>query len=56
VSEKLSEEAPNDVIVVAESGIKSPADAQRMRACGVNAILVGEALMRGQVSVRQLTA
>jgi indole-3-glycerol phosphate synthase len=37
---------PSDRIVVAESGIRSPADVERLRAKGVNAFLVGEAFMR----------
>ena len=37
---------PSDRIVVAESGIRSRADVERLRAKGVNAFLVGEALMR----------
>jgi indole-3-glycerol phosphate synthase len=45
-TEKLSEEVPEHVVLVSESGIKTPADAQRALACGCNAILVGEALMR----------
>lgn len=32
--------------LVAESGVHTSADAARMRACGVDALLVGEALMR----------
>lgn len=54
VTERLSEEVPSDVLVVSESGIKSIADAARVKASGVNAILVGEALMRGQISVAEL--
>ena len=45
-TEKISEEAPGDVILVSESGIKTPADSKRVFDCGVNAILVGESLMR----------
>lgn len=37
---------PAERIVVTESGIHSRADVARMRAAGVNAFLVGEALMR----------
>lgn len=37
---------PTDRIVVTESGIGAPADVARMRTAGVNAFLVGEALMR----------
>jgi indole-3-glycerol phosphate synthase len=54
VTEKLSEEVPNDIVLVSESGIKSPADVTRVKACRVDAILVGEALMRGQLSLQQL--
>ena len=45
-TEQISEEAPDDVILVSESGIKTPADSHRVFECGVNAILVGETLMR----------
>ena len=45
-TENLSEEVPDDVLLVSESGIKTQADSQRALDCGVNAILVGEALMR----------
>jgi indole-3-glycerol phosphate synthase len=45
-TEQIGEEVPDDVILVSESGIKSAADAQRVFACGCNAILVGETLMR----------
>ena len=45
-TEELSEEVPDDVILVAESGLKTAEDTQRMFDCGCNAILVGESLMR----------
>ncbi|MCB1224169.1 MAG: indole-3-glycerol phosphate synthase TrpC [Verrucomicrobiales bacterium] len=45
-TEALSEEVPEDLILVAESGIKSPEDAARLAACGADALLVGETLMR----------
>ncbi len=45
-TEKLSEEVPDGIILVSESGLKTRADAQRVFACGCDAILVGEALMR----------
>ena len=48
VTERLSEEVPNDVVLVSESGIKTAEDVARVKACGVNAVLIGEALMRGQ--------
>ncbi|WP_420994365.1 indole-3-glycerol phosphate synthase TrpC [Cupriavidus sp. 30B13] len=37
---------PSERLVVTESGILGPADAQRMRDAGVHAFLVGEAFMR----------
>ena len=42
----LLDRVPRDRIVVTESGILAPADVARMRSRGVNAFLVGEALMR----------
>ena len=46
LTEKLRPLIPADSIVVAESGIKTRADAHRMRAAGADAVLVGELLMR----------
>jgi indole-3-glycerol phosphate synthase len=37
---------PDDRLVVAESGIKTLADVERLRAAGIEAILVGETLMQ----------
>ena len=46
-SERLAQLASGDPRpIVAESGVRDVADAARMRACGVDALLVGEALMR----------
>jgi indole-3-glycerol phosphate synthase len=45
-TELLCEEAPGDVVLVSESGLKTRADTQRVFDCGCNAILVGESLMR----------
>jgi len=45
-TERLSEEAPPEVILISESGLKTREDAQRVADCGCDAILVGEALMR----------
>jgi len=50
VTEALSEEVPKGILLVSESGIKTAEDVARVRACGVNAILIGEALMRAQTS------
>jgi indole-3-glycerol phosphate synthase len=46
LSERLIPQFPREVIAVSESGISTPADALRARACGAHAVLVGEALMR----------
>ena len=54
VTEKVSAQVPDDVLLVSESGIKSAEDVARVGACGVDAILVGEALMRGQISIEVL--
>jgi indole-3-glycerol phosphate synthase len=54
VTEKLIEEVPDDIVVVSESGIKAPEDIARIKACGIDAVLIGEALMRGQLSISGL--
>ncbi|RYD80088.1 MAG: indole-3-glycerol phosphate synthase TrpC [Verrucomicrobiaceae bacterium] len=58
-TEEISEEVPDSVILVSESGLKTRQDSQRVFAAGCNAILVGESLMRtGDIAsqVRELLA
>lgn len=43
---RLRQEVPDDCVLVGESGIKSHSDVERLAAAGVDAILVGESLMR----------
>jgi indole-3-glycerol phosphate synthase len=45
-TEELADEAPGEITLVSESGIRSPEDAQRVLEAGANAVLIGEALMR----------
>ena len=45
-TEKLRPLLPDDAIVVAESGISRHADCRRLAGIGIEAFLVGEALMR----------
>jgi indole-3-glycerol phosphate synthase len=45
-TEELSEEVPEEIVLVSESGIKTAEDTRRVLECGCNAILVGETLMR----------
>jgi indole-3-glycerol phosphate synthase len=45
VSERLRPLIPEGRLVVAESGIHTRADVERLRALGVNAVLIGEALV-----------
>jgi indole-3-glycerol phosphate synthase len=54
VTERLCREVPDEVTLVSESGIKTSQDVGHLKACGVDAILVGEALMRGEISIEQL--
>ena len=51
VTETLAEEMPKEIVLVSESGIRSAADLARIKDSGVNAVLIGEALMRAQSGV-----
>ena len=56
VTEKLCREVPDEIVLISESGIKTTDDVARVKACGVDAVLVGEALMRGQLTIEQIWA
>ena len=47
-SRRLRRMVPKDVLFVSESGVRTPEDVQKLRECGVDAVLVGEALMRAE--------
>ena len=47
--ERVAADAPDDLTLIAESGIETPADVRRMRAAGADALLVGSAIMDGHV-------
>ena len=47
-SRRLRKSAPADVLFVAESGIKGSADIEDLRLAGVDAVLIGETLMRAK--------
>jgi len=42
----LRQQVPDDVVLVAESGIKTRADVERLEAAGIHAMLVGESLLK----------
>jgi indole-3-glycerol phosphate synthase len=47
--ERVAPSVPDDVTLVAESGIQTPADVRRMCDAGADALLVGTAIMDGDV-------
>ena len=55
--ESLAPSVPDDVTLIAESGIASAADVRRMREAGADALLIGSAIMDGDVTanVRRFT-
>jgi indole-3-glycerol phosphate synthase len=44
-TERLRPFVPADRVVIAESGLRTSADVERMAACGADAVLIGEALV-----------
>jgi indole-3-glycerol phosphate synthase len=51
VTERLSELVPDDVVLVSESGFKTPQGVLRAQRSGIDAILIGEGLMRGELAI-----
>jgi indole-3-glycerol phosphate synthase len=59
LGEQLVESVPADVVVVAESAIRSRGDAERMAKAGFDAVLVGEMLVTSAdptAAVRELAS
>jgi len=48
--ERVAPAAPGDLTLIAESGVTSPAEARRMRRAGADGLLVGSAVMDGEVA------
>ena len=58
-TERLAPKIPEGVVIVGESGVNSAADVHRLQQAGVDAVLVGESLMRNPdrvVALRELQA
>lgn len=53
-SRRLRELVPHDVLFVSESGVKTAEDVQLLRDAGVDAVLIGETLMRAKNKVVKL--
>lgn len=54
VFERLAPLVPAEILRVAESGVETRADAERLRRAGADALLVGTALMRARDPAKQL--
>lgn len=53
-SKKLRSLVPENIIFVSESGVSSAEDIVKLRESGVNAVLIGEALMRAENKAQKL--
>jgi len=53
-TEKSLPKIPDGITIVSESGIRTAADLRRVAALPVDALLVGEGLMRGEISIKDL--
>jgi len=53
-SGRLREQVPKNVLFVAESGIKTADDIEKLRRAGVDGVLIGETLMRAQDKKKML--
>lgn len=53
-SMRLRQLVPNDILFIAESGIKTGADIEELRTANVNGVLIGETLMRSGDKTRML--
>lgn len=50
--ERVASDAPAEVTLVAESGIQTPEDVRRMRRAGADGLLIGSAIMAGDIRER----
>ena len=55
-SARLRRRVPDSVLFVSESGVKTARDVEELRRCGVDAVLVGEALMRAPDKMSMLNS
>lgn len=53
-SRRLRNLIPRDILFVSESGVKTAADVQALRAIGADAVLVGETLMKAENKLQKL--
>ena len=53
-SRRMRELVPQNIIFVSESGVKTPQDIKLLRESGVNAVLIGETLMKAEDKIKKL--
>lgn len=54
VTEQLVEEIPAEIVAISESGIRTEEDFARIAKSGVNAVLIGESFLRGDLSLDKI--
>lgn len=56
ITERLSKLVPTGKAIISESGVRTPDDISRLRACGAHRFLIGESLMKQDIRTQSVQA